>query len=231
MQGADLSHFNFSVYHMPEFIQESFFRHNLKIFKEVVNETWPDGEKYLKRIDRMIEECTERGQKVFRPSAGYSVLNHGDFVLRNMLFQKSEDKVTGLQFVDFQLSVLASPAVDLTMALYGAMTLANRRKYRDEIILFYHEEFVKTLKAIGYEAEPPSLKDLHVELVQNGALAAQMSICYMPYLFAEWQMVNSDRMYCVNDDSEKFKRSLYESAAFQDFIREELPIFYYKGFI
>lgn len=133
--------------------------------------------------------------------------------------------------MDFQLSVYASPAVDIIMALYGSMTLKNRKTYRSEIILFYYESFVSSLRKFGYEKEPPSLLDLNVELAKNGALGAQLCICYVPYMLAEWSKIDSNVMYTVSDDTESSKRSLYLSEKFSEVIKEEFEDFFFKGYI
>lgn len=103
IQGADYRGFNYSVYHMPDTIQESFFRHNLRIFKSLLAEdAWPELNKpeYIDRIDAMIEKCSARGRRVFEPAAGgFNVLNHGDFVLRNMLFRNIDGEICDVQFV------------------------------------------------------------------------------------------------------------------------------------
>lgn len=77
----------------------------------------------------------------------------------------------------------------------------------------------------------PTLLDLHQEIFKCGALAAQMSICYMPYLYDDWQMTDAEKFYDVNSNTENFKRNLYKSPAFQEFLKQELPEFLSKGFI
>lgn len=88
---------------MPESIQESFFRHNLRVFKSLMKENvWPElnRSEYIERIDEVIGKCSERGRKAFSLEAGgFNVLNHGDFFLRNMLFRKIDGKICDVQFV------------------------------------------------------------------------------------------------------------------------------------
>jgi Ecdysteroid kinase-like family len=63
---------------------------------------WPELNKpeYIERVDGMIEKCSERGQRVYSPTAGgFNVLNHGDFFLRNMLFRNIDGKICDVQFV------------------------------------------------------------------------------------------------------------------------------------
>jgi hypothetical protein len=88
---------------MPESIQEAFFRHNLKIFKDLLMENvWPDlnQPEYIERVEDMIEKCSQRGRRTFSPAAGgFNVLNHGDFFPRNMLFREIDGKICDVQFV------------------------------------------------------------------------------------------------------------------------------------
>lgn len=46
----------------------------------------------------------------------------------------------------------------------------TREKYRPELIKLYHDEFVGTLAKLGYLKTPPSLLDLNIELLKNGAM-------------------------------------------------------------
>jgi hypothetical protein len=67
--------------------------------------SWPELNKpeYIERIDGMIEKCSARGQQVYTPAAGgFNVLNHGDFVLRNMLFRSIDGKICDVQFVSME---------------------------------------------------------------------------------------------------------------------------------
>lgn len=111
------------------------------------------------------------------------------------------------------------------------MTLKNRKLFRNDIVLFYYKTFVKSLRTFGYEKEPPTLLDLNVELARNGALGAQLCICYLPYLLAEWSEIDSNMMYAVNDDTELSKRNLYLNEKFSEVITEEFQDFFYKGCI
>lgn len=109
LKGADFSGFNYSVYTMPDSIQESFFRHNLRIFKSLMEENaWPELNRpeYLERIDGVIEKCSDRGRRVFEPTpGGFNVLNHGDFFLRNMLFRNIDGKICDVQFVSTERNI------------------------------------------------------------------------------------------------------------------------------
>lgn len=117
------------------------------------------------------------------------------------------------------------------MALYGSVNSQNRIAHRNELVLLYYETFVKFLRKFGYEKEPPTLLDLNVELAKNGALGAQICICYLPYLLSEWATIDNEVMYEVNEDTELSKRRLYLSEKFSEVIKEEFREFFFKGCI
>lgn len=54
--------------------------------------------------------------------------------------------------------------------LYMVASENVRNLYRNELIQFYYKEFVQTLDKIGYLKQPPTLLDLHLELLKHGFL-------------------------------------------------------------
>lgn len=55
----------------------------------------------------------------------------------------------------------------------------------EEIIMFYHQQFVDALKAFGFTKSPPSLMELNDELSTHGALQVLRSIFLMPTGFVD----------------------------------------------
>lgn len=54
--------------------------------------------------------------------------------------------------------------------LYMVASTETQDNYRDQVILHYYNEFVSSLKSIGFMNKPPPMLDLNVELLKNGFL-------------------------------------------------------------
>ena len=44
-------------------------------------------------------------------------------------------------------------------------------------------------------------------------------------------MMEAEKFYDVNTNTEDYKRNLFKTPAFQEFLKDELPEFFYKGYI
>jgi hypothetical protein len=140
-------------------------------------------------------------------------------------------KKTKINFqLDHQLEVYASPAIDLIYSLYFDLSHDNRVKYRDDYIMYYHNEFVKALKSYGYSRKPPSLLDLQVEILKNGALEVLMTIVFCQYSFIDWSAITPED-FDMGEGSERFKKRCAANPAFKKVMEHELPRIFYKGII
>ncbi|KAK5646587.1 hypothetical protein RI129_005051 [Pyrocoelia pectoralis] len=86
----------------------------------------------------------------------YAVVSHIDCGIGNMLFKydpRSEGSIpTDVCILDFQMSRLASPAVDLSCFLFSATDKAMRENY-DDFISEYHRSLCTFLKMLGSDGE------------------------------------------------------------------------------
>jgi hypothetical protein len=102
----------------------------------------------------------------------------------------------------------------------------------EELIMLYHQEFVKALKLFGYMKSPPTLLDLNVELLKHGAIACLTSICFVPFAFIDWSKTTVEDM--MGDDSDRnknFKISLYEHPIVKKLLKRELKSWLHKGWL
>lgn len=135
-------------------------------FGEAVAE-WPG-------MEQLGAKIKNRGDTMFNNYAltytqkntwGFNVLNHGDFHIRNMMFQKDgKGSITDVTFLDFQIPMYFSPALDL---IYGFNTIGGSevRENKGKVLKMYHEYLVKYLKKFEYTGKIPSIIDIHVEML------------------------------------------------------------------
>lgn len=98
----------------------------------------------------------------------------------------------------------------------------------EELILFYHQEFVKTLKTFGFMKTPPSLLDLNVELLKHGALNVILSTCFIPFSFLDWDKVTAEDVIGTGDDTD-FKRSMFRHPMCKRLLQRDMKSWVHKG--
>lgn len=102
----------------------------------------------------------------------------------------------------------------------------------EELIMFYHEEFVRTLKAFGYMKPPPTLLDVNVELLKHGAVNVLLMIFFIPFSFVDWSKMSIDDMMATdNDRSKNFKKNLYNIPACKMLLQREMKSWVHKGWL
>lgn len=132
--------------------------------------------------------------------------------------------------MDFQVCVLASPAIDLLYAMQNMISMQNRLEHREDIISYYYQEFVSTLKALGFLKAIPTILDLQVELLKNGGLELMLAICFKPFMFIDPTKINLHELV-ENNETGKLKQMLFANPDYHEFIQAELPRCLYNGFI
>lgn len=233
------------------------FEQGLEAFIDVARE-WKGFERFISPLETFKQQYLSKALKTYtanRSDFGFNVLNHGDFHTKNMLFKKTADgAVEDFYFVsifwaestvfrlfaytanclvfqiDYQISVHATPAIDLIYALYFFVSAGNRQKHRADIIATYHRQFVESLKKFGYLKAPPSLIDLQVELLRNGNLEVLVAICMSVFFLFDISTMTAEDMD-MGEGTKRAKRRMYQSPVFREIIMKELPRFLFNGFI
>lgn len=106
---------------------------------------------------------------------------------------------------------------------------------KEQLVMFYHAEFVGALKQFGYMKAPPSLLDLNVELLKHGALGAIHDFAFTPFLFIDWStLLPEDLVALPNDNSDrvyKVRMKMFEHPTCQKIIKEGLKTWMAKGIL
>lgn len=129
------------------------------------------------------------------------------------------------------MSVYCSPAIDI--GYISAITKYDETNGfpEEEIILFYHEEFVKALRAFGYLKSPPTLLDLNVEILKYSQASMLIQIVFFPLLFGD--DVDADELV-VPDDKEKsfeLRKKILNSPKCEKMFKKLLKSWRQKGYL
>lgn len=100
---------NFCVFGIEDkSVTDTIFGDSIELFTEEVK-TWPGYENYIPKLENLKQTFREKGIKTYtpnKPGDGYNVLNHGDFHIKNLLFQEDEDEGQEFIFVSLKLFIL-----------------------------------------------------------------------------------------------------------------------------
>lgn len=229
---VDLDRFKNSMFHMEEpLIRDTFLTEPVDVLCDVM-ESWGGMDEYVVRLRRFREKLIAFGQRLYQTdSNGYNVLNHGDFHIKNLLFKRNDEGVIeDFYFLDFQVSIVASPCIDLFYALYNMISDENRRTRRNEIIYDYHAEFANTLQRLGYDGWIPTLQDLQMELLKHGEMEVIKCVCFQLFFLLDTAKL-AEYMGSGDCDSKTLKSKLFNEPRLKSFIKAELPRLVHLGFL
>lgn len=83
---------------------------------------------------------------------GLNVIGHCDYWTNNILFEYDEDgHVCSLKMVDWQLTRLASPVVDLIFLFVSSVRFEIFETYKDALLNFYVDTLSDTLSKLGLD--------------------------------------------------------------------------------
>lgn len=100
----------------------------------------------------------------------FTILNHGDTWLNNMLFKSDENENTiDMKFIDYQLCFWGSPSFDLSYFFLSSIKDDTKIEHFDDFIVHYHNELTAALKVLNYEKHGPTLSELHIDLIEKGS--------------------------------------------------------------
>lgn len=147
------------------------------------------------------------------------------------IFLTSEFNLKLRSQIDYQISIYASPAIDLIYALYYSLSADNRQNRRAEFISTYYKQFVESLKDFGYLKTPPSLIDLQVEILRNGSLEVIVAICMSIFFFVDFAQLAAMGVEVSITPSAEARKMMYQTPGFKETILKELPRWLHNGSI
>jgi hypothetical protein len=108
----------------------------------------------------------------------------------------------------------------------------NGNTPKEELIAFYHSEFVKALKTFGYLEPTPSLTDLNIELIKHGHISVLLGICFTGFNFLDpTTMKIEDLFEAHSEKSLKIRRQMYNHPMCKAILQRDLKSWLYKGWL
>ncbi|KAH8293530.1 hypothetical protein KR054_001371 [Drosophila jambulina] len=178
----------------PKYDSGIFTEKTAKVFKSMFEQTRSsfltelakfDGvEEYLHKLppimDAHVDEIIKDAKII---ESEFNVLNHGDAWVNNIMFQyDSEGRVKETFLLDHQVTKYGNPAQDLYYFILSSTHLDIKIDQFDYLIRWYHENLEAHAKLLKYNGFVPSLKELHVILLEHPIYGGLISL-FIIYLY------------------------------------------------
>ncbi|KAI4473790.1 hypothetical protein M0804_015171 [Polistes exclamans] len=103
-----------------------------------------------------------------------------------MMFRyNDEGKPIDHIFVDFQMCVYGSPALDLQYFLSTSTNNEVYDNYQDRLIDEYYNTLCNTMKQLDCKTLPPSIKELRKSIKEREIIAMISSFTVLPYVIVD----------------------------------------------
>nr|XP_003704346.1 PREDICTED: uncharacterized protein LOC100878674 isoform X1 [Megachile rotundata]XP_012142850.1 PREDICTED: uncharacterized protein LOC100878674 isoform X1 [Megachile rotundata]XP_012142851.1 PREDICTED: uncharacterized protein LOC100878674 isoform X1 [Megachile rotundata] len=181
-------------YHYPE-VMKNFMITTLTALADEI-ETWPElGKTYADKFRTFVPYAYSKGvAAVKRNDKEFNVINHGDAWVNNMMF-RYDDNGKPIQhiFVDFQLCLYTSPAVDLNY--FMAINLSDDvQQHKEELLEDYLHTLSSVMKKLGCKTSPPTLDELKRYMRERAMYELISSLVMLPVM-----LVDKTEVLDIND--------------------------------
>ncbi|XP_015113675.1 uncharacterized protein LOC107038876 [Diachasma alloeum] len=193
---------------------------------------WPD-EKFVLISDKIKKKSREIVQKLLlayqNDADELLVLNHGDMWNNNIMFR---DDGTGEPeeacFVDYQMCIWTSPAIDLLQFLHVAPELTMKMTHDDVFLQKYLTRLSSTMKALGCSTNPPTLEQLKKSMFKRRDYALLATFFFYPRMEADDdELENADDMVGKGESAVDFLKN----PRVRETMAKILPILDERGYL
>ncbi|XP_043257352.1 uncharacterized protein LOC122400137 [Colletes gigas] len=153
-----------------------------------------------------------------------NVINHGDAWANNMLFRyDNNSKPVEHIFVDFQLCLYCSPAIDLHYFLSTSLSIDVYDNKRDVLMNEYLRTLCSTMKQLGCKTEPPTMDQLKKTMRERETYAFIASIFVLPVVLVDKNQVKTIDEMTPNEngiiDTPAVRNPLYKKIMLKRLVR------------
>ncbi|RZC37749.1 uncharacterized protein BDFB_007267 [Asbolus verrucosus] len=192
---------------------------------------WPGFEKYGYKLAALGDEALERGfQATRRRLGGFNVLNHGDLWVNNMMFSYRESgKIKDMRFVDFQMNIFTSPAIDLHYFIATSTKMEVKIENIDIILDHYYAQLIANLARLQYSLERvPTREQLKKDYNSRAFYGLMGAATVLAFVKASSRKDASFESVMKDASVEGFRHHAYNNDRYRKHMEHLLP--YYDSF-
>ncbi|KAJ3648690.1 hypothetical protein Zmor_020473 [Zophobas morio] len=193
---------------------------------------WPGYEKYAYKLEALGNEALERGFEASRKRPrGFHVLNHGDLWVNNMMFSydSADTKVKDMKFVDFQMNIFTSPAIDLHYFLATSTRIEVKVNCIEIILDYYYAQLLANLTKLRYSLEKvPTREEFKGDYSSRAFYGFMGAATVLAFVKASGRKDASFENIIKDDSLEGFRYHAYNNSRYRQHMEFLLP--YYDSF-
>nr|XP_046488249.1 uncharacterized protein LOC124221887 isoform X1 [Neodiprion pinetum]XP_046488250.1 uncharacterized protein LOC124221887 isoform X1 [Neodiprion pinetum] len=193
---------------------------------------WPEiNPRISEKMHKLSEVAFKKGCKAARcQKDDFNVLNHGDCWTNNMMFRYDDQGKPNLHiFVDFQLCVYGSPAVDILHFLATSPSNDVRKDHRKLLLHEYHDTLTITMAKFKCEVKPPSFNRLREVLKERAFLEALISFTILPITISDQTTVKP--LNELIEPNGEYENPSYQGNRFRKLMTTYLPLYDKMGLL
>lgn len=193
---------------------------------------WPElGKRYADKFKSLAERIYDLGSASIKPRGDeFCVINHGDFWVNNMLFKYDENsKPIQHIFVDFQVSIYTTPAVDLQYFLNTSLSEDVYLNHMDALLADYLHTLTSTMKQLKCKTPPPTMDDIKKCMKERAIYGLISSVTVLPVLLVD-KSEAKDIDELLPKDGE-YDNPGYRSPLYRKVMTKRIPMFDEMGLL
>lgn len=172
---------------------------------------------FIPKLKKHVDEFKEKKSFFDRPkSEPFATISHNDMWVNNTMQIFKGDKMIKNKFVDFQMYSYDSPAQDLLFFIWSSVQLPVIKKYFNDLLKYYHTNFVEVLVELGCDSTPFSYEKFENELKENATHVIFQCFMMFVIIFGQKGAFALDMTLGVDETpfkKESITESLQERAA------------------
>ncbi|XP_055923415.1 uncharacterized protein LOC129953903 [Eupeodes corollae] len=211
-----------------------FFPVNIRCVAEEVAQ-WKGFEEITEKLFKLAENVLQESLAMYDTHVnGFQVFNLADIWINNLMFRLDDTSLEPQDVIllDYQLAYFGSPATDINYFLFGSMNENVRKVHFKFIVREYHRHLKETLEKLNYSGKIPTLKDIHVEIIQNSLIGVIASTCLTPLILMEAESFeNLENLTSRTDEGDKMRRENVQNLKYRAYLQRTLKEFELSGFL